>query len=75
MLSDGGARRFTHLGTFKAIEEQWYPSRYTFGYQVGSLMAILYADGYTADEPFEMTIAKNITIAKIENVGTISFKE
>lgn len=49
-LSGGGARGFAHLGALKALEEENIRPDVISGTSVGSLVAVFYADGYTASE-------------------------
>jgi len=53
-LSGGGARGFAHLGALKALEEHGIRPDIISGVSVGSLIAVLYADGYKPDELFEV---------------------
>lgn len=53
-LSGGGARGFAHLGALKAMEERGIRPDILSGVSVGSLVAVLYADGYTPDKLFEV---------------------
>ncbi|NDW11581.1 phospholipase [Bacteroides sp. 214] len=62
-LSGGGARGFAHLGVLKALEEQNFKPEIISGTSVGSLIAVLYADGYTADEIRE--IGSNLSFTSI----------
>lgn len=53
-LSGGGAKGFAHLGVFKLLEECGLMPDVIVGTSVGSLMGILFADGYSADELKEL---------------------
>lgn len=62
-LSGGGARGFAHLGILKAMEERNLTPDILSGTSVGALVAVFYADGYTASEILE--IASNIKFTSI----------
>ena len=49
-LSGGGAKGFAHLGVFKLLEESGLKPDIISGTSAGSLMGVLFADGYSADE-------------------------
>jgi len=49
-LSGGGARGYAHLGALKAMNERGIYPDVISGTSVGSLIGVLYADGYTPDE-------------------------
>lgn len=49
-LSGGGAKGFAHIGVFKLLEECGLKPDIMVGTSVGSLMGVLFADGYSADE-------------------------
>lgn len=49
-LSGGGAKGFAHIGVFKLLEECGLKPDVMVGTSVGSLMGVLFADGYSADE-------------------------
>lgn len=49
-LSGGGAKGFAHIGVFKLLEECGIKPDIMVGTSVGSLMGVLFADGYSADE-------------------------
>ena len=67
-LSGGGARGFAHLGAIKALEEKNIYPDIIAGASVGALVAVFYADGYTADEILD--IATSIKFTSIAE-GTI----
>ncbi|NDV82631.1 patatin-like phospholipase family protein [Bacteroides sp. 51] len=52
VLSGGGARGYAHLGALKALNERGIYPDIIAGTSVGSLIGVLYADGYTPDEMF-----------------------
>lgn len=53
-LSGGGSKGFAHLGVFKLLEECGLKPDIISGTSVGSLMGVLFADGYSADEIKEL---------------------
>ena len=58
VLSGGGAKGFAHIGVLKVLEEKGIPVDYAAGTSMGSLVAAMYAVGYSP-EAIEKTI-KNI---------------
>lgn len=50
VLSGGGAKGLAHIGALKAIEEAGIKVDYIVGTSIGSIMAGIYALGYSADE-------------------------
>ena len=50
VLSGGGAKGLYHIGVLKALEENEIPIDYVSGTSMGSIVAGLYAIGYTPDE-------------------------
>lgn len=50
VLSGGGAKGFAYIGLFRVLEEVGLPIDYVGGASIGSIMAGLYAVGYSADE-------------------------
>ena len=59
-LSGGGARGYAHLGALKALNEYGIFPDIIAGTSVGSLIGVLYADGYTPDEM--LSIAKTLKL-------------
>lgn len=53
-LSGGGVKGIAHIGVLKAMEEENIKINYISGTSSGSIVASLYAIGYTADEIFEI---------------------
>lgn len=49
VLSGGGAKGFAYIGLFKVLEEAGLPIDYIGGTSIGSIMAGLYAIGYSPD--------------------------
>ena len=56
VLGGGAARGFSHIGLIKALEEQGIPIDILVGTSMGSIVASLYAAGYSV-ENMEMLIA------------------
>jgi NTE family protein len=50
VFSGGGARGLAHIGVIKALEENGIPIDYVTGASMGSLVAGMYAQGFTTDE-------------------------
>ena len=62
VLSGGGARGVAHIGVLKALDEMGVKFSIASGTSAGSIVAALYAYGYTPDEIFD--IIKNLSIFK-----------
>ena len=60
-LSGGGAKGFAHLGVFKLLEESGLKPDIISGTSAGSLMGVLFADGYSADEIKNMFIGREFS--------------
>lgn len=54
VLSGGGAKGLYHIGVLKALEENNVPIDYVAGTSMGSIIAGLYAAGYTIEEMQEL---------------------
>ena len=54
VLGGGGAKGAAHIGVLKYLEEMGIPVDYVAGTSMGSIMAGLYAMGYTPDELAEL---------------------
>ena len=54
-LSGGGARGFTHLGVLSALEAYGIKPQIIAGTSAGSLVGVLYADGYSPEEILEIS--------------------
>lgn len=67
-LSGGGAKAFAHIGALKALEEENIKFDYFAGTSSGSIVATLYAIGYTTDEIY--SIFKKYA----SKIGYIDFK-
>lgn len=53
-FSGGGAKAFAHIGALKALEEENIEFDYLAGTSSGSIVATLYAIGYTTDEIYSI---------------------
>ena len=60
-LSGGGAKGFAHLGAFKFLEESGLKPDVISGTSAGSLMGVLFADGYSAEEIKNMFIGREFS--------------
>lgn len=60
-LSGGGAKGFAHLGVFKLLEESGLKPDIISGTSAGSLMGVLFAYGYSADEIKNMFIGREFS--------------
>ncbi len=54
VLSGGGAKGLYHIGVLQALEENGIPIDYVAGTSMGSIVAGLYAAGYTPAEMYEI---------------------
>ena len=59
VLSGGGARGVAHIGIIKAMEEAGLRPDYIAGTSMGSIIAALYASGYSADQMSEIILEIN----------------
>ena len=50
VMSGGGAKGLYHIGVLKALEENGVPVDYVAGTSMGSIIAALYAAGYSPEE-------------------------
>ena len=53
-LAGGGIKGVAHIGALKAFEEEDIKFEYISGTSSGSIVATLYASGYTADEIYNI---------------------
>jgi NTE family protein len=60
VLSGGGARGFAHIGVLKALNENGIFPDVISSASAGSIVGVLYADGYTPDEIFEIFVKLDI---------------
>ena len=58
-LAGGGIKGFAHIGAIKALEESGVKFDYISGTSSGSIVAMLYACGYSTDEIY-MIFKKNV---------------
>ncbi len=63
VLSGGGARGFAHIGVLKALNEAGIYPEMISAVSAGSIVGVLYADGFAPDEIFELF--KKLDIFKI----------
>ena len=63
-LAGGGIKGFAHIGAIKALEESGVKFDYISGTSSGSIVAMLYACGYSTDEIY-MIFKKNVKKNKI----------
>lgn len=69
-LAGGGIKGVSHIGCIKALEEANIKFDYISGTSSGSIVATLYACGYTTEEMYKIfkKYAKSINYIDIENV-------
>lgn len=69
-LSGGGIKGIAHVGAIKALEEAGVTFNYVSGTSSGSIIATLYACGFTTDEMYEIftKYAKSIRYIDFENI-------
>ncbi len=69
-LSGGGIKGIAHVGAIKALEEEGVKFSYVSGTSSGSIIATLYACGFTTDEMYEIftKYAKSIRYIDFENI-------
>ncbi len=60
-LSGGGAKGFAHIGVFKLLEECGVKPDIISGTSAGSLLGVLFADGYSADEIKNMFVGREFS--------------
>lgn len=60
VLSGGGAKGLYHIGIIKALEENEIPIDYISGTSMGSIVAGLYASGYTTEEMEELFTSSEV---------------
>ncbi len=60
-LSGGGARGFAHVGALKFLDEIGVHPDIISGTSAGSLIGVLYADGYTPDEIIDLFSSLNFS--------------
>jgi len=69
-LAGGGIKGAAHIGVLKALEEENIDFQYIAGTSSGSIVATLYAIGYSADEIYELfqKYAKKIRYVDFKNI-------
>ena len=69
-LSGGGAKGAAHIGVLKAFEEEKIKINYIGGTSSGSIVATLYAAGYTADDIYYIfkKYCKKIKYVELKNI-------
>lgn len=74
-LAGGGIKGAAHIGVIKALEEQNIKFDSVAGTSSGSIVATLYACGYTADEIYELfkKYASSIKYIDLKNIFKIIF--
>lgn len=60
VLSGGGARGFSHLGSVKALFEHGYSFDVIAGTSIGAVVGCILADGYTPDELLPMMTSSRL---------------
>lgn len=74
-LSGGGIKAFAHIGALKALEEKNMKFDMVAGTSSGSIIAILYAIGYSSDEMYRILkrYIKKVKYIDIKNIFKIIF--
>ena len=69
-LAGGGVKGAAHVGAIKALEEENVKFDYVGGTSSGSIVATLYACGFTADEMYTIfkKYCKKIKYVDIKNI-------
>ena len=69
-LAGGGVKGAAHIGAIKALEEENIKFQYIGGTSSGSIVACLYACGFTSDEMYEIfkKYCKKIKHVDLENI-------
>jgi NTE family protein len=65
-LSGGGARGYAHLGVLSVLEAHGVKPQMIAGTSAGSLVGVLYADGYSPEEIFE--ISENLNFKQLVEI-------
>lgn len=74
-LAGGGIKGMAHIGAIKALEEEKIKFDYIAGTSSGSIVATLYACGYTVNEMYEIfkEYAKDIKYVDLKNGSKLIF--
>lgn len=74
-LAGGGAKGAAHIGVLKAFEEEKIKINYIGGTSSGSIVATLYATGYTADDIYYIfkKYCKKIKYVELKNIFKLFF--
>ena len=79
VLSGGGAKGMAHIGALKVLEEAGIPVDIIVGTSIGSIMAGIYALGYTADEMDSLVRAQDWNLLMKDQIArrdvSYSYKE
>ncbi len=78
VLSGGGAKGLYHIGILKALEENNIPIDYVAGTSMGSIVAGLYAIGYTPQQMNDLFVSDMVKIwmsGKIEPKYSFFYKQ
>ncbi len=62
VLSGGGASAVAHVGFLKTLEENNIPIDYIVGTSMGSVIAGLYASGYTPDQMYQLLTSEEFVL-------------
>ena len=79
VLSGGGAKGMAHIGALKVLEESGIPVDFIVGTSIGSIMAGIYALGYSADEMDSLVRAQDWNLLMKDQIArrdvSYSYKE
>ncbi|MCL2798972.1 MAG: patatin-like phospholipase family protein [Endomicrobia bacterium] len=70
VLGGGGARGFSHIGVFKALQEEQIPVDLVVGTSIGSIAGAFYCAGIPMSKVEEL--AKDVTLKSISNLNPVS---